>query len=206
MSKINLTENMVANTSIFKDGYKMNRSKICKFSIALAVCCALACGVAIAPLIASVAFAVVAFICLLCCVIILFVGIFVWLFTAGQTSIFPYASKLADFATGLFSFVSPVARFSFDYITPIAGGIALGLGALGLIVSSVGISRAKNSLPSDEIQDEPVYPEETDGKKKKVKKKKTEKGECIASLAVSIVFSVVALIAIIIAVIGKNMI
>ena len=182
----------------------MDRSKICKASIAFAVCCAIICGVAIAPLIVSIILALVALICLLCCVLVFIIGGFVWLFTVGQVNIFDFGRSLADFGLGLFNFMSPVAQFSLNYITPIAGGIAIGLGILGIIFSSVGISRAKLQKQSSETDESGQLPPSTattdveaaDTDKKKIKKKKTEKGACVASLAVSIVFSVLAIIAI----------
>ena len=190
----------------------MNRSTICKLSIACAVCCGVIGGISIAPVVAAVIFALIAFICLLGCVVVFIAGLFVWLFSFGQANIFNYASILADWGLGLFNFITPVAKFSFTYITPIAGWIAVGIGVLGIILSSVGISKAKKQAPQAEtaIQSDalyaPSYPVADDeasdrntGKKKKVKKKKTDKGACTASLIVCIVFSVVALLAVLIA-------
>ena len=210
----------------------MKKSAITKLSIALAICCAIICGIAIAPLMVSLIFALVALICLVGSVLILFVGAFVWLFTVGQTNIFGYATGAANFGLGLFNFIVPIANFSFHYLTPIAGWVAVGFGVLGIIFASIGISKAKKAAqtaaqdelneepasfdgadelaeesapfeetdelseePSDAIIDEPV----SDKKKKKKKKIKTEKGACVAALAVSIVFTVVALIAILVA-------
>lgn len=200
----------------------MNRSTISKLSIACAVCCAVICGIAIAPAIMAIILALFALLCLVGCVLILFAGMFVWLFTIGQTNIFGYATSIADFALGMFNFIAPVAKFSFTYITPIGGWIAVGIGVLGIILSSVGISKAKNQPAKIEVQDNlidapatrvtadgtfdtPIYvprqetPTEDTGKKKKTKKKKTDKGVCVASLTVSIVFTVIALISILVA-------
>ena len=184
----------------------MNRSTICKLSIACAVCCGVISGLSIAPLVVAAIFALVAFICLLGCTIIFIVGMFVWLFSVGQANIFGYASTLADFGLGLFNFITPVAKFSFTYITPIAGWIAVGMGVLGIILSSVGISIAKKQQPQTELQGNPLgasyslstygAPGASTDKKQHVKKKKTNKGACTASLVVCIVFSVVAIIAI----------
>ena len=189
----------------------MKRSAICKLSIAAAVCCGVICGVAIIPLIVAGIFALFALLCLLCCVLIFIAGLFVWLFSVGQANIFGYANSLAGFGTGIFNFITPVAYFSFVHITPVAGGIALGMGILGIIFSSVGIAKAKkanaqlaqaeltaeaSALPAEADETPEV---DTGKKKKRAKKRKTDKGACAASLAVSIVFSVVAVIAMIVA-------
>ena len=195
----------------------MERSALTKLSIAFAVLCAVICVISIAPLAVAFVFAIIAFICLLLCVLILIIGGFVWLFTIGQVSIFDFGFMLSDFGLGLFNFVGPVADFSFHYLTPIAGGIALFLGILGIIISSVGISKAEKQNAEEKAlkslsevsalpQEINSTPEDTSGKKKKRKrKKKTNKGLCIASLAVSVVFSAVAIIALIAAVIAVTM-
>ena len=205
----------------------MTRSTLCKLSLAFAICCALICGISIAPLLVAVILALVALLCLLVCVLIYIVGGFVWLFTIGTANIFSYATSLSDFGLGLFNIVSPVAQFSFHYLTPIAGGIALLFGIIGIILSSVGKSRAslqaaEQETPSyeqdpyqylDAEDEEPAYDtpyedeteeavQEEQGKKRKKKKQKTEKGAYIASLAVSIVFSILAAIAILVAVVA----
>lgn len=193
----------------------MKKSTICKISLALAICCAIICGISIAPLVASAAFAIMAFICLICCAVVAIAGVFAWLFSAGEINIFSYVGIIAEFGFGLFTFVSPIARFSVHYLTPIAGGVALALGVLGIILSSISISRAKKLSQTENSDGNPesfALPEErqetqtANGGKKKAKKKKTEKGMSIASLVVSIVFSVVAVIAIIVAVIAVQMI
>ena len=198
------------------------KSALCKASIAFAVICAVICGVAIAPLLAAGVFAIVALLCLLACVVVFIAGLFVWLFTIGQSNIFGYASSLADFGLGLFSFVPPVAWFSFHYLTPIAGGVALGAGILGIVLASVGMAKAGKRAPQVEAQvplEEVAFPEATleeplpasepvaqsAPKKKKAKKKKTERGACIASIVVCSVFSAMALIALIVAFVAVTM-
>ena len=198
------------------------KSALCKASIAFAVICAVICGIAIAPLLAAGVFAIVALICLLGCVVIYLVGLFVWLFTIGQSNIFGYASSLADFGLGLFNFVPPVAWFSFHYLTPIAGGVALGAGILGIVLASVAIARAGKRPPQEEWQtpsEEVAFPEATleepvanpepaadpNPKKKKAKKKKTERRACIASIVVSSLFSALAFIALIVAFVAVTM-
>lgn len=188
------------------------RSAVCKLSIALAVCCAVICGVAITPLIFSAAIALIALICLLCCVLVVIFGLFIWLFSAGQVNVFGFATSLADFGTGLFNFISPVAKFCFNYVTPIAGWIALGVGVLGIIFSSVGISAANKNQPKAEVVENREVPEslaptngEGEGGKKKAKKKRTEKGACVASLVVCIVFSVLATLSIAVAAVAVKM-
>ena len=194
----------------------MKKSAICKLSLAFAICCAVICGIAIAPLVVSAVFAIVAFLCLLACVLIFIAGLFVWLFSFGQSSIFDYASTTADFGLGLFNFITPVAEFSFHYITPIAGWVAFGVGVLGIIFASVGLAKAKKQIPQvewqGELPDAPIVtdtaeaiPTEKPGKKQKKKKNKTEKGTCIAALVVSIVFAVVALIAVLVAALAVTM-
>ena len=195
----------------------MKKSVICKLSIALAICCAVVCGVAIAPLAVSAVFALVALCCLLVSALIYIVGLLVWLFSLGQANILGYGATPANFGMGLFNLITPVAKFSIDYITPIAGWVAFGFGILGIIFASVGIARAKKhmalSSPHDNLPEETAMPEaeseapgEKAGKRKKrKKKKKTEKGACIAALVVSIVFSVVALIAVLIAAVTGNL-
>ena len=191
----------------------MKRSVICKLSIAFAVCCGVICGIAIAPLVIAGVLAIAALICLLGCVVIYLVGLFVWLFSFGRASIFGYASSAANFGLGLFSYVTPVAAFSCQYMTPIAGYIAIGAGILGIIFASIGLAEAKKQAPQPQLPEEQsiipdIYKvaeeteeeqEEPAEKKKKAKKKKTAKGVCAASLAVSIVFTVLAGIAIIVA-------
>ena len=188
----------------------MNKSTLCKLSIACAICCAVICGVSIAPLVAAGILAVVALLCYLACAVLFLVGFFVLLFSAFQASIWPLASSVGEFGTGLFGFVSPIANFSFNYITPIAGWVALGVGIVGIIVSSIGISKANKQIPQQEAPSEPIaapanptdtvaYGTANNGKKVKKKKQKTEKGVYIATLVVSIVFSVVAIIAVIVA-------
>ena len=200
----------------------MKKSVICKLSIALAICCAVICGVAIAPLAVSAVFAIVALLCLLVSALIYIVGLLVWLFSIGKVNILSYGSAPANFGFGLFNLITPVAKFSIDYITPIAGWIAFGVGILGIIFAAIGIAKAKkqvaqaspqenlpeeeaipkaeNELPAEAAMPEAAQeaPEEKAGKRKK-RKKKTEKGACGAALGVSIVFSVVALIAVLIA-------
>ena len=183
---------------------------MCKLSIAFAVCCAVICGISIAPLVVAILLALFAFVCLVICLLIYIGCAFVWLFSIGKANIFGYASSLAHFGFGLFDIVSPLANFSFHYITPIAGGIAVAVGILGIIFSSVGMSRANNQMPQDANQgnyyNAPQYPATMYGvpmvnpdAQKKGKKKKTDKGVCVATLTVSIVFSVIAVIAIIVA-------
>ena len=185
-----------------------SKSALTKLSIALAVLCAVICIVSIAPLVAAIIFVLVTLICLLGCLIILFVGAFVWLVTAGQTNIFGYATDIANFGMGLFNFITPIANFSFHYLTPIAGAIALFVGIVGIVISAVGISKAKKQTNQVETQDIPSATDlvsETNNGKKKLKKKKTNKGACIASLVVCCVFSAVAIIALIVAVVAVTM-
>ena len=192
----------------------MNKSTICKISSAIAVCCGVLCGIALAPLVLLCLFLLVALVCLLCCALIFMIGIFVWLFSAGQASIFPYGTALANFALGLFRFISPVADFSFTHMTPIVGWVALGAGLLGIIVSAVGISKTKKRLSGREVQDTPAMPAETNEKptvfstpiyemqpihanRKKTKMKKTDRSVCVTSLVVCILCSVLAVVALI---------
>lgn len=188
----------------------MKRSAICKLSIACAVFCGIIGGISIAPVVVAAIFALVALICLFGCVIVFIAAIFVWLFSIGQANIFNYASMLADWGLGLFNFIGPVAKFSFTYITPISGWIAIGIGVLGIILSSVGISIAKKQSSQTELQSNSLgantvtvsddgTQEADTAKKKKVKKKKSDKAACTASLVVCIVFSVVAVIAMLVA-------
>ena len=190
----------------------MEKSAVCKLSIAFAVCCAVICGVSIAPLVLAAIVAIVALVCLLICVLVVIFGFFIWLFSVGQVNVFGFATSLADFGVGLFSFISPVANFSFNYVTPIAGWIALGFGVLGIIFSSAGISAANRQKPKKDVSENreisaslSTAQGEDGGKKKKAKKKKTAKGACVASLVVSIVFSVVAVISIVVAHVALTM-
>ena len=181
----------------------MKRSTLCKLSIACAVCCGIIGGASVAPIVVSVILAIVAFLCLLLCVLVYIFGGLIWLFTIGKVNVFSFASALSGFGLGLFNFIGPVANFSFHYITPIAGGIAIGIGVLGIILSSIGISRAKKQQP-EELPAPVETDEQANGSKKKAKKK-TEKGACIASLTVSIVFTVISIIAIAVAAIAVNL-
>ena len=186
----------------------VNRNVITKFSIALAVICAVICVVSIAPLAVALVFALVTLLCLVCCLLIYIVGGIVWLLSVGQANIFRYATALADFGLGLFNFITPIAQFSFHYLTPIAGGVALFVGIVGIVVSSVGISKAKEDaqLQLQSVPEEAdLAQEEGDGKKKKAKKKKTNRGACVASLIVCSVFSAVAFAAIVVALVVTRM-
>ena len=185
-----------------------NKNALTKFSIALAVICAVICMISIAPLAVAIVFALVTLICLLGCLLILFGGALVWLVTAGQTNIFGYATTLSDFALGLFNFMSPIADFSFHYLTPIAGAVALFVGIVGIIVSAVGISKAKSQSAQVKVDGIPSVTDLTptaNGGKNKAKKKKTNKSSCIASLVVCCVFSAVAFLAIIVALVAVTM-
>lgn len=192
-----------------------NKSALTKFSTALAVLCAVICIVSIAPLVAVVIFALVSLICLLCCLIILLIGAFVWLVTAGQTNIFEYATALSNFGLGLFNYITPIANFSIHYLSPIAGGIALFIGIVGIIVSAVGISKANRQKALIESQSSsPAAAEvfvstdltqETNSSKKRGKRKKTSKGACVSSLVVCCVFSAVAILVIIISLVAVTM-
>ena len=194
-------------TSYFGEEITVKRSTICKLSIACAVLCGIIGGISVAPIVVSIILAIVAFICLLLCVIVYIFGGIIWLFTIGKVNVFGFASSLSGFGIGLFNFIGPVANFSFNYITPIAGGIALCVGVLGIILSAVGISKANkrqqqnNELPAPSTASEDGQTADT---AKKKHKKKTEKGVCVASLVVCIVFSVIAAIAIAVAVIAVN--
>lgn len=174
---------------------KMKKSNLCKLSIACAVCCGVVCGVAVSPLVVVCVLALVALICMLMAALVIIAGFFVWIFSGTKVSIFGYAATIADFAGGLFSHIAPVANFSFRYLTPVAGWIAVALGVLGIVISSVAISKPKKNLPQETTetdQDDQV------GTGKKKKKKRTEKGICKASLIACIVLSLVALIAVIV--------
>lgn len=200
----------------------MKRSTLSKLALAFAICCAVVCAIAIAPVVIAAIIAIFTFFCLLCCVVIIIAGLFVWLFTIGQVSIFSYGTAIAEFAIGLFDFITPIAKFSFTYITPIAGGIAIALGVFGIIFASIVIAKANKQITETGNQaesiEEPAPAEESvlpatasetseaePKKKKKAKKQKTEKGSGVASLVISIVFTVVAAIAIVVAVFAVSL-
>lgn len=192
-----------------------NRSTICKISTGFAICCGVLCALAVAPLVVAAGFAIFAFLCLLCCVLVLFAGIFVWLFTVGQANIFHVGTGLANFGTGIFHFIGPVTKFSFAYITPTAGGIALAFGILGIIIASVELYREKHQPAEDGTAPEsapeaPALPEEPDGqaapaKKKKTKKRKTDTQVCVSALIANIILSVIAIVVLIVAAFAGKM-
>ena len=189
----------------------MRKSLICKLATACAICCGVAFGIAIAPLVVAALLAVVALICLLGCVVIFLAGLFVWLFTIGKSTIFPFARAAANFGLGLFSYVKPVAAFSCNYITPIAGWVAVGVGVLGIVLAAIGIAKASKQSAQAVQGEQPFAPEPMQTydaagmmqpapvSAKKAKKPKTEKGACIAALTVCIVFAVLSLIAVLVA-------
>lgn len=186
----------------------MKRSAICKFSIACAVCCGIAGGVAVAPIVVGGVFIVVELLLVLACLVILLGGAFAWLFSAGAVNIFGYGTAIYDFGLGLYHFVIPVSKFTFTYLTPIAGYVALAVGVLGIILSSVEIDRAKKQIPKAELQNnvsyEPATPIEADSMAEapdnnKKKHPKTDKRVCVATLVVCIVFALAAIFALIVA-------
>ena len=126
----------------------MKKNAISKLSIACAVICGIAGAVAITPGVVAIIFALVAIVCALVGILVLIFGALIWLFSVGQVNIFGFALSLFDFCGRIFAFLEPVTNFSCNYITPIAGWVAMGVGFLGIILSSVGISKAK---------DEPKY-------------------------------------------------
>lgn len=204
----------------------MNTTKITKFSTALAIICAVTCGIAIAPLIILAIFALVGLLCLLICLLIYLLGGILWLITLSGVDIFPVATAISDFAKSLFDYIGPIAQFSCFYITPYAGYAAIAAGVLGIIVSAVALARARHETEQEpdtsaessvgasssggifnpysvyNAEGKAVPEKKEKGKKNKkprAKKAKTLKGACIASLVVCIVFTVVAVAAIIFA-------
>lgn len=183
---------------------------ITKICMALAIACGVLFGISVAPLLVAGVLAVFTLICLLIAVLILFAGLFVWLFTAGKTSIFGIGANVASFGTNLFSYIQPVTDFSFTYFTPVVGWIAFGAGALGIVLSVVGLVTAGRSQQSESAAvpaeadavaptEEPLQASSGKRKKTKRKKKKTDRGVCIGTLVACIVLAVLAVIAVAVA-------
>lgn len=130
----------------------MKKNAISKLSIACAVICGIAGAVAITPGVVAIVFTLVAMVCAVVAILILFFGAIIWLLSVGQVNIFGFALSLFNFCGWIFAFLEPVTNFSCNYITPIAGGVAIGVGILGIILSSIGISKAKDEPKYEVLQ------------------------------------------------------